>query len=278
MSSHQALPVPPHLQDRHYGGAAKLGRGLDYKYAHDYPNHYVKQQYLPDGMEGTVFYRPTEMGYEKQVGEHLDFLRRSAEHLEFIKRTLENRRKNERREAKALGRGSHDCGFSGRSGDGGSAVFKIPSQLWGFLAGGGGVRAGEERISQPHLSGPHHHRHGKYPANHGIVNNLRIQPRREKPDWFWQRRFVRGETLYDLVRERGGRTAALLWPVTGKAGIRWNLPEVLPNRPWQNQITASFFNGSPLYELRLRENSAICGRGCASLSWMILCRRPCWTP
>ncbi len=91
VSSHQALPVPPHLQDRHYGGAAKLGRGLDYKYAHDYPNHYVKQQYLPDGMEGTVFYRPTEMGYEKQVGEHLDFLRRSAEHLEFIKRTLENR-------------------------------------------------------------------------------------------------------------------------------------------------------------------------------------------
>ena len=154
VSNHQALPVPPHLQDRHYGGAAKLGRGLDYKYAHDYPNHYVKQQYLPDGMEGTVFYRPTEMGYEKQVGEHLDFLRRSAEHLEFIKRTLENRRKNERREAKALGRGSHDCDFSGRSGDGGSAVFKIPSQLWGFLAGGGGVRAGEERISQPHLSGP----------------------------------------------------------------------------------------------------------------------------
>ena len=92
---------------------------------------------------------------------------------------------------------------------------------------------------------------GKYPANHGIVNNLRIQPQREKPDWFWQRRFVRGETLYDLLRERGGRTAALLWPVTGKARIRWNLPEVLPNRPWQNQITASFFNGSPLYELRL---------------------------
>ena len=47
---------------------------------------------------------------------------------------------------------------------------------------------------------------GKYPANHGIVNNLRIQPRREKPDWFWQRRFVRGETLYDLVGSgEGGR-------------------------------------------------------------------------
>ena len=54
------MPVPPHLQDRHYSGAAALGRGLDYKYAHDYPNHYVKQQYLPDGMEGAVFYEPSD--------------------------------------------------------------------------------------------------------------------------------------------------------------------------------------------------------------------------
>ena len=55
-------PVPVHLQDRHYSGAAALGRGLDYKYAHDYPYHYVKQQYLPDGMEDAVFYEPSENG------------------------------------------------------------------------------------------------------------------------------------------------------------------------------------------------------------------------
>ena len=61
------MPVPPHLQDRHYSGAAALGRGLDYKYAHDYPNHYVKQQYLPDGMEGAVFYEPSDNGYEKEI-------------------------------------------------------------------------------------------------------------------------------------------------------------------------------------------------------------------
>ena len=54
--------VPVHLQDRHYKGAEKLGRGLDYKYAHDYPNHYVKQQYLPDGLEGSSFYRPSDNG------------------------------------------------------------------------------------------------------------------------------------------------------------------------------------------------------------------------
>lgn len=68
-------PVPVHLQDRHYSGAAALGRGLDYKYAHDYPYHYVKQQYLPDGMEDAVFYEPSENGYEKQIGERLAFLR-----------------------------------------------------------------------------------------------------------------------------------------------------------------------------------------------------------
>ena len=72
-------PVPVHLQDRHYKGAQKLGHGEGYLYAHDYPNHYVKQQYLPDGMEGCVFYRPTENGYEKKIREHMDFLKREAE-------------------------------------------------------------------------------------------------------------------------------------------------------------------------------------------------------
>ena len=73
------MPVPPHLQDRHYSGAAALGRGLDYKYAHDYPNHYVKQQYLPDGMEGAVFYDPSDNGYEKEIKARLAFLRGSEE-------------------------------------------------------------------------------------------------------------------------------------------------------------------------------------------------------
>ena len=74
--------VPPHLQDRHYSGAEQLGRGLDYKYAHDYPNHYVKQQYLPDGLEGAVFYRPSENGYEKKIGEWLHYLKESEEKRE----------------------------------------------------------------------------------------------------------------------------------------------------------------------------------------------------
>lgn len=60
-------PVPVHLQDAHYKSAGKLGHGEGYKYAHDYKNHYVKQQYLPDGLTGEVFYEPSENGYEQQI-------------------------------------------------------------------------------------------------------------------------------------------------------------------------------------------------------------------
>ena len=67
--------VPVHLQDRHYGGAEKLGRGAGYLYAHDFPEHYVKQQYLPDEIVGKTFYRPADTGYEKIIGERLEKLR-----------------------------------------------------------------------------------------------------------------------------------------------------------------------------------------------------------
>jgi len=59
--------VPAHLQDAHYKGSAKLGHGIGYKYAHDYPNHYVKEQYLPDGLEDSRFYEPGDLGYEVEV-------------------------------------------------------------------------------------------------------------------------------------------------------------------------------------------------------------------
>ena len=67
--------VPNHLRDASYKGASKLGRGIGYRYAHDYPGHYVKQQYLPDELLGTVFYEPTENGYEKNIKKYLDSLR-----------------------------------------------------------------------------------------------------------------------------------------------------------------------------------------------------------
>ena len=63
--------VPAHLQDAHYGGHEKLGRGIGYKYAHDYPNHYVEQQYLPSEILGTRFYELSDMGYEKELKKHM---------------------------------------------------------------------------------------------------------------------------------------------------------------------------------------------------------------
>lgn len=68
-------PVPAHLQDAHYKSSAKLGRGANYKYAHAYPDHYAAQQYLPDELEGMVFYKPTENGYERQIQEYLTKVR-----------------------------------------------------------------------------------------------------------------------------------------------------------------------------------------------------------
>lgn len=73
------LPIPTHLQDAHYKGAAKLGHGTGYKYAHDYPNHYVKQQYLPYELDGREFYKPSGNGYEAKIREHMRRLRAEVE-------------------------------------------------------------------------------------------------------------------------------------------------------------------------------------------------------
>ena len=66
----KTAPIPAYLMDAHYKGAAKLGHGLGYQYAHNYENHYVKQQYLPDEIKNHVFYIPSDMGYEKQIQEY----------------------------------------------------------------------------------------------------------------------------------------------------------------------------------------------------------------
>ncbi len=65
------LPIPPHLQDAHYKSAGKLGHGIGYKYAHDYPDHYVEQQYLPYELNGKEFYSPTGNGYELKIKDHM---------------------------------------------------------------------------------------------------------------------------------------------------------------------------------------------------------------
>lgn len=67
-----AQPVPPHLRDTHYSGSAKLGHGKGYLYPHDFPGHYVEQQYLPPGVLKRPFYEPTEEGYEAKIKRRLE--------------------------------------------------------------------------------------------------------------------------------------------------------------------------------------------------------------
>lgn len=92
---------------------------------------------------------------------------------------------------------------------------------------------------------------GRPPAEHGIVNNILIQPERSSPDWFWQRKYIQGKTLYDEALKKGMRVAALLWPVTAKSDITWNLPEIFANHRWSNQIMTSAANGTLGYQLTL---------------------------
>lgn len=62
--------IPNHLRDAHYDGAKKLGHGIEYLYPHDYPNHYVEQQYLPSELLGRKYYCPTDQGYEEKIKNH----------------------------------------------------------------------------------------------------------------------------------------------------------------------------------------------------------------
>lgn len=71
----QNSPVPAHLKDSSYRGAKRLGHGTGYLYPHDYPGHYIDQEYLPRGLAEKIFYRPTEQGMEKQIRNYLDKVR-----------------------------------------------------------------------------------------------------------------------------------------------------------------------------------------------------------
>ena len=67
VSHTKTCPIPAHLQDAHYKSAAKLGHGIGYQYAHDFPYHYVEQQYLPDELKDKKFFHLSDNGYEKNI-------------------------------------------------------------------------------------------------------------------------------------------------------------------------------------------------------------------
>lgn len=102
---------------------------------------------------------------------------------------------------------------------------------------------------------------GRYPKDHGIVNNTLIQPGRQSPDWYWYEKYIKGETLLKLAKKKGYKTASLLWPVTAKGNIDYNLPEIFPNRPWKKQIVTSLTAGSPLMLMNLQRKFGYIRKG-----------------
>lgn len=114
-----------------------------------------------------------------------------------------------------------------------------------------GSYSNEVKTVYPSLTYPAHTSivTGKSPNNHGIINNILIQPERKIPDWFWFRKDIKGDTIYDLAKRKGYRTASILWPVTGKANIDFNMPEIFSNRWWQNQAMVSIYSGSTFFQL-----------------------------
>ena len=74
VTTEQSEEVPDHLKDGSYKGAKKLDRGVEYKYAHDFKNHYVKQEYM---QTRRTYYYPTDMGYEKKIKAWLEYLKKS---------------------------------------------------------------------------------------------------------------------------------------------------------------------------------------------------------
>ncbi|MFM1524616.1 MULTISPECIES: alkaline phosphatase family protein [Helcococcus] len=94
---------------------------------------------------------------------------------------------------------------------------------------------------------------GCYPINHKVNTNTLLQENRiDSPDWY--RKYIKRETVYDLAIKNKMKVANLLWPVTAKSKITWNMPEIWANRKWKNQKIISAFSGNLRYQLELDKN------------------------
>ena len=78
VENERTATIPPYLMDAHYKSASKLGHGIGYKYAHDFKNHYVKQQYLPNEIKDRIFYVPSDNGFEQNIKEYLKRINEEA--------------------------------------------------------------------------------------------------------------------------------------------------------------------------------------------------------
>ncbi len=92
---------------------------------------------------------------------------------------------------------------------------------------------------------------GKYPKNHGVINNTKFEKNMNHSDWYWYRKYVKGETLYDLAKTQGIKTCSILWPVTARSKITYNMPEIFNTKKWHSQLWRSLTSGSLFYQLKM---------------------------
>ncbi|MDD2371937.1 MAG: ectonucleotide pyrophosphatase/phosphodiesterase [Firmicutes bacterium] len=90
---------------------------------------------------------------------------------------------------------------------------------------------------------------GCYPQKHGVIDNLVHDPGNKSPEWNWYRKYIKTTTLYDHANNHGLKTASILWPVTARANISYNMPEIFPTKPNQSQKYLSLRNGSFVMQL-----------------------------
>ena len=94
---------------------------------------------------------------------------------------------------------------------------------------------------------------GKYPKNHGVINNTILDFKSYNPDWYWYRKYIKGDTIFDLAEENGMKTCSILWPVTARSKITYNMPEICCTKKYDNQSVKSALAGSIFYQLSMNK-------------------------
>lgn len=102
---------------------------------------------------------------------------------------------------------------------------------------------------------------GKYPKNHRIINNTILDVKSDNPNWYWYRKFIKGDTIYDLAEKNGLKTCSILWPVSGRSKITHNMPEICCTKHYDNQILKSALAGTLIYQLKMNKRFGYLRRG-----------------
>lgn len=94
---------------------------------------------------------------------------------------------------------------------------------------------------------------GKYPKNHGVINNTVLDFKNDNPDWYWYRKYIKGDIIFDLAEKSGMKTFSILWPVTARSKITYNMPEIFCTKRYDNQILKSALAGSKIYQVNMNK-------------------------